>query len=1173
MKPVFKRNFLATCVALAVQAIPGVVYAQYDLTLDRFFSLRVLEVGEKADEEGERVVDETFSKFYFDSMSYASDYLMGMLAPYTGAKYPVILQLEAYKDADDNAAAYSETVLEGAYAGYTELSAALMGNYFGDSGNAYRKPMAAIEIDRGSGSTASGWYEGVMHNLTYGGEDGSLSDLTSTLIHEMSHALGIASNVDKRTAIQDINNGIFGAFGADGDTFNLFEQGLRDLNGNAARPGMQIRDKSNVDPDESGNYFVVDKSGGSNCGVYFTGKNVQEVLNGAWIATSSDSALSYAVPGLPINGLEAQPTEEGKFILYPEFSHIELQNAQMSHQMYRNWNVLMEAELAVLQDSGVKFDRRNMFGYSVYNSGTADKRRSFVNDHPYFARTADGQWLEGVSNATAYGIGLHVYGSYNDIVQKAPILSSGLYGIGIRVDGSSNSLTVADDTKVSVDGKGGIGVLVSYGKEQAVKILGSVRASGYQGDAVRFDFGDNNLGNKTEYRGSFIRSKFNENQNDFEKLALLPELDGALVDDFIAGGVIAGSGSAVTIAKNAYVKNIHIVNGAEIYGDIVSQWDPDNDLLQYQGNDKLVTTITFGENFKAGKLGTADHDFSFSYDGNITGANSIVLNLLAGNTALNGKYDVRAVNIQEDARLEGNATFNLEGVVNLSSSSLVSTYALGNTAQGSFTNAGTISPGGKNKLGQISINGDYFGLDGSVLELGYDTVSNDLLTVSGNAELGEVKLSLAPVKDYYKDNFTRVIALNSLVEAGSLTVNGSLSLNDPAFLSPTLQSATSLNGNEMTVSVARKANAYSQYAEDRNSRNLGLALEVVSGNADGSLGEVFKQLDFSDPSGSEVSSALKRLQPSAHANVALGMLDHQQFLNNRGRLMMRNALSADEGTHVYADAYAMQLHRGHDLMRVGSGKNAGVTAGVDSHEHNRVLGMYLNANYRDGTTGNSASFKDTSLYFGLRGMCGLNDDESLKLFGDVRAGFDAVNYDKSVQIAEYSGKASADYLAFGASASLGLGKDFYLNQGIVGLSVFSDYAMLRSPSIDEGNDAVALRLNSHVYDSLKLGVGVDFTGKQTKLSQGAYAVNASLSYRHELLDDLGAVTARFKHARDAAFEYRAKFAGKDSVSASVGTSIYTDDHANSVITLNAGGEFFKGEGQDLFGQLGYSYRF
>ena len=73
----------------------------------------------------------------------------------------------------------------------------------------------------------------------------------------------------------------------------------------------------------------------------------------------------------------------------------------MSHQNYRNWNTLMEAELAALQDVSLKLDRRDWYGYSIYHSGTGEAPYVFVNHNPYYARQ-NGAWVEGKPNATPW---------------------------------------------------------------------------------------------------------------------------------------------------------------------------------------------------------------------------------------------------------------------------------------------------------------------------------------------------------------------------------------------------------------------------------------------------------------------------------------------------------------------------------------------------------------------------------------------------------------------------------------------------------------------------------------------------------------------------------------------------------------------------------------------------
>ncbi|MDR1071276.1 MAG: hypothetical protein LBL21_01375 [Rickettsiales bacterium] len=293
---------------------------------------------------------------------------------------------------------------------------------------------------------------------------------------------------------------------------------------------------------------------------YFKGAKVSEVLRGADVSRGGN-----ITDAIPIN------TWEGG---HPEMSHIELRNSMMSHQWYRNFGTFMEAELALLEDIGIALDRGAFYGYSVYGDNTSEAI------------------TRGLDSAARWAVGLHVFGTGNALAVNGDVRSTGDYSVGARIDGWENSLVF--NNSINMTGQESAGILVAYGKGHDIVVNGVVSAE----TGLQFDFGDNRLGNSTEYRGSYIRTRGGTSLATASNLALLPELNGALVDSLeISGAKITGAGgTAIKISKNAFVRNILISMDSEIHGDILSEWTPFLSQVQYAGGKgDLITEIEFGD--------------------------------------------------------------------------------------------------------------------------------------------------------------------------------------------------------------------------------------------------------------------------------------------------------------------------------------------------------------------------------------------------------------------------------------------------------------------------------------------------------------------------------------------------------------------------------------------------
>ncbi|MGN0916442.1 MAG: autotransporter domain-containing protein [Succinivibrio sp.] len=990
-----------------------------------------------------------------------------------------------------------------------------------------------------------------MENLPTNGVD---HDLSSTIIHEFSHALGIIAVLDRDSD---------GNYSFDPKNYYTFNSGLRDIYGNSPQPGMKIGFYEQGDGPDSGK-FVVHRSELSYltdiydgyAGVYFTGKNVDEVLNGALIAYPAGSGLMDPVPGIPMNCFEDTTGD---------FSHLELQNGLMSHQFYRNWNVLMEAELAVLQDCGVEMDRRNAYGYSIYNSGTADNIRYFENTNPYYKRTSDGQWITGEHNPTAYGIGLHVYGSYNSVLQKSELLSSGNYGIGIRVDGVHNEITIPNGSRVEATGKGGIGVLYSWGKEHELNIAGSVKADR---NAVQFDFGDNCLGNTFEYQGSYIRTK-----NITDEGRLLDELKGSLIKDFNLSGSIEGGKNAIYISSNAYVENINILRGASISGDILSEWNPTavNQNANINNIYLLTTNLAFGmaadENGKA--IEEPDPQFNLTYNGNITGTSGMEVIFAGGKTSINGNVDVLSATVEKTATAGGNTVYTFYD----DNSGLAD--------RGTFTNYGTVSPG--NSIGEIVVNGYYVQDSSGVLNMEYGSDgSTDRLIVALDATL-DGKLRIEPYRGYYASGAVTDLSLADMISVwGTATVSSEFiasALAEQRLDSPTLQQKVTIKtgGNTLedtvySATITRKPQAYSRYALSDNARRLGTGFDKAAGNAIGLLQGAVAALDYSSMSGSDIAYALERMNPSVYANAVQGVFDHQQIVNDFSYRQMNSSKAKGSGINTYAQTYLTHGSRGHGKESIDSDSNFGVMAGFDNVSDSGFLkGLYLDANQRYTKTRNHSSVHDTSLYGGARVLVGVNTDNTLTFAADARIGFDRITAERGVAFLSVADSYKNDYTALGSSVSAKLGYEikgdnlsYTLNGGV-------DYHYLRTPKVDEGMQATALSIDKESFNSLKVSLGVDVASQRHQLTDDVqFGFNGSVVYRYELIDRSGVFNARFNNAGNSDFTHEVYSLGRNSIDMLLAPVF---SFGQSELEFDVGGSVYPGDGGSVFGRINYLYRF
>ena len=1054
----------------------------------------------------------------------------------------------------------------------------------------------------------TGWDASDVGNLSRNIDTQSMS---SVIVHELFHALGMAVN-HYRFITEDGELGYKIGVDADANYANKYTMHIYDVYGRQAKVGDEIvyintAEKESITP-EAGKFYMYlsdgyDSKGNAkhtyDSGCYFSGTNVNAVLtidsDHAQLAFPVDSSIK--VPGLPLNG------DEG----YPELSHIELQNSFLSHQYFRNWSVPMEAELAMMQDLGYNIDRRNFFGFSVYNDNL-----TLENNNGYFARIKNeaGDWIYDTNtpNTQEWGVGLHVYGQKNNITQTGKIMADGDYAIGIRLDGTQDNVLNLQSA-VTANGKGGNGIAVTWGRNHTVNIANgaSVKALGDGGVALRFDFGHNDIGDdvpSTEIVGSYIyytNYRHSPFGIIFPKANLLTALNGPLVKQCNINGTIEGSEASIYISKNAYVKEINIGTGTTIKGDIISEWNPKGMLFSESDPVFLENRLPANED----GLTNININQTMSFSDNIIGSESLVLNVANGKNFSSGQdsispyalrtvstastdsspiVDVYRINVNTGATYNNSANLYVRDTTAPSSSTDGAITIDG----GHFNNSGNLIVG--NGQGTISVtnNGTFTQSEAGSLTTTIDGSGNSTkiaLANNGTASLNGT-LNIVPQKDFYGSQQT----INLLADGstGSYSMNNNLNINILPTEGMTITHTVDGNGN---IIINRKRH-FDTYGQSAAQKALG---QILNDNLDylGNLPEhgadwqkLFTELDAADGAGK--ASALKQMNPSIMHSSAQANLNTHSMLNNLNMLgSFSNNIPAavtgggrgpavDEALKYNAwrnivmpfSAYTDQ-HRG---SRGYTNHNSGVIGAMERTLDNGLTHGYHAALNHQSTSEAGSRIKGEGLYLGTQATYAPADWNGWSVFGSARLGLEQMRSHRNIAIGGYVGTADWN----GYSGSLSLGTALTKEHGVMQSGPFAtlDYSFAHRPSVHEDGGAVRTNLESATYDSLRTQLGYRLTTKPKALDSydsTNWQAHASVAWNHELLGDNGSTTYQLADLPGVTITDTAENYGRDSMSIAAGVTFKTPNRLDIGLTL--GSDIYRKGGSSVYGKVNLEWKF
>lgn len=908
-------------------------------------------------------------------------------------------------------------------------------------------------------------------------------------------------------------------------------------------------------------------------GIKFSGAHVREVIGENTKIYFPDAIMWETIPkdenpyvegGIPILGLERSPLPGLESLFIYDFAHIELQNSLLSHQTWRNWGTLMEAELALVQDLGYEFDRKRFFGTSFYQSDSEE----LTVTQGYFARK-DNQWVTGTPSTQQYGVGVHVYGSNNNVSIQADQLADGDGAIGVRIDGSQNKLTLEKNSLITANGSGGTGILVSYGRQHELTLNGDVEANGSGGVGLRFDFGGNALGVYSGYFGSWTISTGGVIRLCYWENGFREVLKGSLVEKAVISGNLSGEKAAIYIGPTAHVQTIQIMPSAKIEGHIISDWsaigggwwdDSKGAIMAYSlmlpntyavapKEEDLTTEILFGDPDTE-----QTSESMMTYEHNIIGPYSLRLRV-AKDTELQFKNvyaSVLGMTLDSGATLRGSAVFDLQQ--DLFSGRVLSgdeATRPNDFSAGVFINRGTLisTP----QTGEIMIDGHYqqsghivLGVRGSG-ELISLQVTGVALIESGST------LGVIPVGDYYEGTY-------ELDAKGQITTGVSyFDVQDDILSSATWETellgkispTISFSSNGKVLTAQHQANAYSKYVESTGwQKEIAKILDAnASDVSTKNTKALYADLDFSAMDGSGIKKVVGNLGGHALDDQVRSQFAVERLLDRA----VFSQLNHHEGDRsLWALPFGGQIH---DKGALGKAQTtaSGAIFGVSLPSENSYSNAYFGAahlsqrspNHLGKMTGNGVwvGVSSTSLV-----------SSGLTLQGQFRAGVLDIDSERYVALNQSVEKNTSEGIRFSAAASVRAGwKITELLPAETSVMPFVSLSgtALRLPGETE-NGVGALKVNSDWYQSLSAGFGVEVMTPRIASQVAGYSWrwSSSIAYNRELLDHPGTLSADLADLRGN-FHRDMTWQGRNRLNANVMLELFSDSNFTVKAQLDA----------------------